>query len=53
MGEVIDSLRIEMFRIKYTEHDVPLGLNNTPAKRLSSSTLSGLESEGFTSGSDL
>ncbi|HBL56041.1 MAG TPA: hypothetical protein DDZ36_09260, partial [Deltaproteobacteria bacterium] len=50
-GEIIDSLRIEMFRIKYTEHDVPLGLNNIPAKRLSSSNLSSLESGGFTSGS--
>ncbi len=50
-GEVIDSFRIEMFRIKYTEHDVPLGLNNIPAKRLPSSTLSSLESLGFTSGS--
>ena len=50
-GEIIDSLRIEMFRIKYTEHDVPLGLNNIPAKRLSTSTLSSLESGGFTSGS--
>ena len=51
-GEVIDSFRIEMFRIKYTEHDVPLGMNNIPAKRLSSSTLSSMESGGFTSGSD-
>ena len=51
-GEIIDSLRVEMFRIKYTEHDVPLGLNNIPAKRLSSSNLSSLESGGgFTSGS--
>ena len=50
-GEIIDSLRIEMFRIKYTEHDVPLGLNNVPANRLSSSTLTSLESSGFTSGS--
>ncbi len=25
-GEIIDSFRLEMFRIKYTEHDVPLGL---------------------------
>ena len=50
-GEIIDSFRLEMFRIKYTEHDVPLGLNNIPAKRLSSSTLSSLESSGFTSGS--
>ena len=51
-GEVINSLRIELFRIKYTEHDVPLGMNNIPAKRLSSSTLSSLESGEFTSGSD-
>ena len=50
-GEIIDSLRIEMFRIKYTEHDVPLGQNNVPANRLASSTLSSLESNGFTSGS--
>ena len=50
-GEVVDSFRIEMFRVKYTEHDVPLGLNNIPARRLSSSVLSSLESGGFTSGS--
>lgn len=50
-GEIIDSLRLEIFRIKYTEHDVPLGKNNVPAKRLSSVTLSSLESGGFTSGS--
>ncbi|MBC8260044.1 MAG: hypothetical protein H8E38_13600 [SAR324 cluster bacterium] len=50
-GEIIDSLHIELFRIKYTEHDVPLGLNNVPAKRLSGTTLSSLESSGFTSGS--
>ena len=50
-GEVVDSFRIEMFRVKYTEHDVPLGLNNIPARRLSSSALSSLESGGFTSGS--
>ena len=50
-GEIIDSLRIELFRIKYTEHDVPLGLNNIPARRLSNSTLSSLESGGFKSGS--
>ena len=50
-GEIIDSLRIEVFRIKYTEHDVPLGQNNVPANRLASSTLTSLESSGFTSGS--
>jgi len=50
-GEIIDSLRIEIFRIKYTEHDIPLGQNNVPANRLASSTLSSLESGGFTSGS--
>ena len=50
-GEIIDSLRIEIFRIKYTEHDVPLGKNNVPAKRLISSTLTSLESSGFISGS--
>ena len=50
-GEIIDSLRIEVFRIKYTEHDVPLGHNNVPANRLASSTLTSLESSGFTSGS--
>ena len=50
-GEVIDSYRIEIFRIKYTEHDVPLGQNNVPANRLSSSTLTSLESGGFISGS--
>ena len=50
-GEVVDSFRFEMFRVKYTEHDVPLGLNNIPARRLSSSALSSLESGGFTSGS--
>ena len=51
LGDVIDSFRIEMFRIKYTEHDVPLGLNNVPANRLSSSTISDLESNGFKTGS--
>ncbi len=50
-GEVVDSFRIEMFRVKYTEHDIPLGLNNIPARRLSSNALSSLESGGFMSGS--
>ena len=50
-GETIDSLRIEVFRIKYTEHDVPLGQNNVPANSLSSSNLTSLESSGFISGS--
>jgi len=50
LGNVIDSFRIEIFRIKYTEHDVPLGLNNVPSNRLSSSTISDLESGGFSVG---
>ncbi len=50
-GEIINSLRIELFRIKYTEHDVPLGLNNVPAKRISDSSLASFESSGFLSGS--
>ena len=49
-GEIIDSLRLELFRIKYTEHDVPLGLNNVPARRISDSTLASLESSSFKSG---
>ena len=48
-GEIIDSLRLELFRIKYTEHDVPLGLNNVPAMSISDSTLASLESSGFES----
>jgi len=51
IGKVIDSFRIEIFRIKYTEHDVPLGINNVPAPRLKESSLSSLESDGFNSGS--
>ncbi len=50
LGSVIDSFRIEIFRIKYTEHDVPLGANNIPAPRLQDSTLASLESSGFSSG---
>ncbi len=49
--KIIDSLRLELFRIKYTEHDVPLGLNNVPAKRITESSLASLESSGFQSGS--
>ena len=49
-GDLIDSLRIEIFRIKYTEHDIPLGQNNVPANRLDSNSLSSLESTGFSSG---
>ena len=48
-GEMVDSFRIEIFRIKYTEHDVPLGQNNVPANRLSSTTFTSLESSGFIS----
>lgn len=51
LGSIIDSFRIEVFRIKYTEHDVPLGLNNIPASRLSENNLADLESNGFNSGS--
>ncbi|MEC7541592.1 MAG: hypothetical protein VX759_11460, partial [SAR324 cluster bacterium] len=43
------------FRIKYTESDIPLGRNNVPLKKLSSSTLSeleGLTPETFKSGND-
>ncbi len=49
-GEIIDSLRFELFRIKYTEHDIPLGLNNVPASRISESSLASLESNGFQAG---
>jgi len=52
IGSVIDSFRIEIFRIKYTEHDVPLGLNNVPAPRLKESSLLSLENDGFISGSN-
>ena len=54
--EIVDSqnkikkqLRVEIFRIKYTEHDIPLGQNNIPTNRLDSSNLSELERNGFTS----
>jgi len=50
-GEIIDSLRFELFRIKYTEHDVPLGLNNVPGTRISDSSIASLETNGFQSGS--
>ncbi len=51
-GNALDVFRAEIFRIKYTEHDVPLGRNNAPARRLSDSTMAKLESDsyGFTSG---
>ena len=49
IGDVIDSFRIEIFRIKYTEHDVPLGSNNIPAPRLKASNIASLESSGFNS----
>jgi len=52
LGKVVDSFRIEIFRIKYTEHDVPLGKNNVPSNRLSSSTISSLETNGFRDGSN-
>jgi len=50
-GKIIDSLRLELFRIKYTEHDIPLGFNNVPARRISESSLDNLEISGFQSGS--
>ncbi len=29
-GKPINILRVELFRIQYTEHDIPVGLNNVP-----------------------
>ena len=51
-GLPLDVLRAEIFRIKYTEHDIPLGRNNVPAKKLSTSDLKKLENTayGFKSG---
>ena len=53
-GKALDVFRTEIFRIKYTESDIPLGRNNVPLKKLSSSTLSNLEglSTPFKSGTD-
>ena len=54
-GKALDVFRTEIFRIKYTESDIPLGRNNVPLKKLSSSTLSeleGLTPETFKSGND-
>lgn len=35
-GNPIHILRVEVFRIKYTERNIPLGINNVPAPRTSS-----------------
>ena len=49
-GKALDVFRAEIFRMKYTEHDVPLGRNNVPLQKLSSSTISTLENLTNSSG---
>ena len=46
-GNALDVFRAEIFRIKYTEHDIPLGRNNVPLQKLSSSTLTNLKDTSF------
>jgi len=45
----LNVFRVEIFRIKYSERNVPLGANNAPASRLSQSSISSLQSSSYMS----
>lgn len=46
-GNPENVLRVEVFRVKYTERGVPLGRNNAPQRRLSNDDLDALRSDGL------
>ena len=49
-GRPENVMRVEVFRIKYTEREIPLGRNNSPGFRLPASELDQLRSQSFRAG---